>query len=52
MFSHIFIGVKDFDRAYRFYADLMALLGNAPRFCDRERRGTAGNRIRNRVRCS
>jgi lactoylglutathione lyase len=35
--SHIFIGVKDFDRAYRFYAELMALLGNSPRFCDRER---------------
>ncbi len=37
MLSHIFIGVKDFERAYPFYADLMALLGNAPRFCDRER---------------
>ena len=27
MFSHIFIGVSDFDRAYSFYAPLMALLG-------------------------
>jgi lactoylglutathione lyase len=37
LFSHIFIGVKDFDRAYRFYAELMELLGNTLRFCDRER---------------
>ncbi len=37
MFSHIFIGVQDFDRAYRFYADLMQALGNPLRFCDRER---------------
>jgi len=37
LFSHIFIGVKDFDRAFDFYDRLMAVLGNAPRFCDRQR---------------
>ena len=37
MFSHVFVGVNDFDRAYRFYADLMEVLGNTLRFCDRER---------------
>jgi len=37
VFSHIFIGVKDFDRAYRFYAELMEVLGNTLRFCDRQR---------------
>ena len=37
MFSHIFVGVTDFERAYAFYAALMAVLGNEPRFCDRSR---------------
>ncbi|MDX2219367.1 MAG: VOC family protein [Burkholderiales bacterium] len=37
MFSHLFVGVTDFDRALAFYTPLMALLGNAPRFCDRSR---------------
>lgn len=37
MISHIFIGVKDFDRAFSFYTKLMALLGNTLRFCDRKR---------------
>jgi lactoylglutathione lyase len=37
MFSHIFIGVSDFDRALRFYEPLMACLGIAQRFCDRSR---------------
>lgn len=37
MFSHIFIGVTDFDRALAFYTPLMSALGNAPRFCDRSR---------------
>ena len=37
MFSHVFVGVTDFDRAHRFYAALMSALGNPLRFCDRER---------------
>lgn len=37
MFSHLFVGVTDFDRALAFYEPLMAALGIAPRFCDRER---------------
>ena len=37
MFSHIFVGVSDFDRALAFYNPLMAVLGNSPRFCERER---------------
>lgn len=37
MFSHVFVGVSDFDRALAFYTPLMAALGIAPRFCDRSR---------------
>lgn len=37
MFSHIFVGVSDFERALAFYDPLMAALGIAPRFCDRTR---------------
>lgn len=37
MLSHLFVGVSDFERAYRFYGALMACLGNEPRFCDRSR---------------
>jgi lactoylglutathione lyase len=37
MFSHVFIGNADFERAYAFYAPLMSLLGIAQRFCDRSR---------------
>lgn len=37
MFSHIFIGTNHFDHALRFYTPLMEVLGNQPRFCDRER---------------
>lgn len=37
MFSHIFFGVSDFERAFAFYAPLMEALGNQLRFCDRER---------------
>ena len=37
MFSHIFIGVTDFERALAFYESLMPVLGIAPRFCDRSR---------------
>jgi lactoylglutathione lyase len=37
VFSHIFVGVKDFGRAFDFYAKLMEGLGNTLRFCDRER---------------
>ena len=37
MFSHIFVGVSDFERALGFYEPLMAALGIAPRFCERDR---------------
>ena len=37
MFSHIFIGVSDFDRALAFYNPLMTAPGIAPRFCERDR---------------
>lgn len=37
MFSHIFIGVSDFDRAFAFYSGLAAVLGVELRFCDRAR---------------
>lgn len=37
MISHIFIGITDFDRALSFYNPLMAALGIAQRFCDREK---------------
>ena len=34
MFSHIFVGVSDFDRALAFYRALMPVLGIQERFCD------------------
>ena len=34
MFSHVFIGIQDFDRAHRFYKALMDILGNELRFHD------------------
>jgi len=37
MFSHVFIGITDFDRAMAFYGPLMASLGIAQRFADRAR---------------
>lgn len=37
MFSHIFLGVSDFERALAFYAPLMEALGVEARFCDRTR---------------
>lgn len=37
MFSHIFVGISDFDRALAFYNPLMAALGVAPRFCESSR---------------
>lgn len=37
MFSHIFIGVRDFERALVFYRPLLAQLGLAERFVDRGR---------------
>jgi lactoylglutathione lyase len=37
MFSHVFVGVTDFERALGFYNPLMAALGAPPRFCDRQR---------------
>jgi catechol 2,3-dioxygenase-like lactoylglutathione lyase family enzyme len=37
MFSHVFIGIADFERSLAFYEPLMSLLGIAQRFCDRSR---------------
>jgi catechol 2,3-dioxygenase-like lactoylglutathione lyase family enzyme len=37
VFSHIFVGVSDFDRALAFYNPVMEALGIKPRFCDRSR---------------
>ena len=34
MFSHIFVGVSDFDRALAFYRAVMPVLGIRERFCD------------------
>lgn len=34
MFSHLFVGVVDFERALRFYRALMPVLGIQERFCD------------------
>lgn len=37
MFSHIFVSVKDFDRALNFYSEIMRVLGNEQRFCEPEK---------------
>jgi len=37
LFSHIFVGVKDFERALAFYRALMPVLGVQERFCDTRR---------------
>ncbi len=34
MFSHVTVGITDFDRALRFYVPVMARLGLEQRFCD------------------
>lgn len=34
MFSHVYIGTRDFDRALAFYRPLLTLLGVTERFCD------------------
>jgi catechol 2,3-dioxygenase-like lactoylglutathione lyase family enzyme len=37
MFSHVFVGVSDFERALAFYRALMPVLGICERFCEAER---------------
>jgi lactoylglutathione lyase len=37
VYSHLYVGVSDFERALAFYEPLMDCLGIAPRFCDRSR---------------
>ncbi|MBR7800518.1 VOC family protein [Undibacterium fentianense] len=37
MFSHIVVGITDFERALAFYRPLMAVLGITSRFCDPSR---------------
>lgn len=34
MFSHVFVGISDFDRALSFYTPLMAAIGIKQRFCE------------------
>jgi len=41
MFSHINIGINDFERQHRFYAGLMDILGHKLRFAEKEK-GWAG----------
>ena len=37
MFSHVFVGVRDFDRALAFYQPVLAVLGMTQRFVERDR---------------
>ena len=37
MFSHVFVGVSDFERALAFYNPLMKSVGIESRFCERSR---------------
>jgi catechol 2,3-dioxygenase-like lactoylglutathione lyase family enzyme len=37
MYSHVFVGVTDFERALAFYTPVMAALGQTLRFCEHER---------------
>jgi catechol 2,3-dioxygenase-like lactoylglutathione lyase family enzyme len=37
MFSHVFVGATDFDRALAFYRALMPILEITERFCEHER---------------
>lgn len=37
MFSHVIVGVTDFERALAFYRRLMPVLGIEERFCERDR---------------
>jgi lactoylglutathione lyase len=37
MFSHIFVGISDFERALAFYNPVMEALGVKQRFCDAQR---------------
>ncbi|MBU2237079.1 MAG: VOC family protein, partial [Gammaproteobacteria bacterium] len=43
MFSHIYYGVSDFERAYGFYSKLMTCLAMQERFCDRDKPWAAWN---------
>ena len=37
MFSHVYVGVSDFERALKFYRALMICLGHTEKFCELER---------------
>jgi lactoylglutathione lyase len=37
MYSHVMLGVSDFDRALAFYRQVLPALGLSERFCERER---------------
>lgn len=37
MFSHVFVGISDFERALRYYRPVMQALGLSERFCDDSR---------------
>ncbi|WP_028604431.1 VOC family protein [Ottowia thiooxydans] len=37
MFSHVFVGISDFDRSLNFYRQIFQVLGFKERFCDPEK---------------
>jgi catechol 2,3-dioxygenase-like lactoylglutathione lyase family enzyme len=37
VFSHVFVGVSDFERAFGFYSALMECIGAELRFCERDK---------------
>ena len=37
MISHVFVGVNDFDRAFKFYSVVMGELGHKLKFCEPEK---------------
>jgi hypothetical protein len=46
MFSHVFIGIGDFDRAFRFYSAFTEPLGLRLKFCDAEKPWAASGKWR------
>jgi hypothetical protein len=52
MLSHVFLGVSDFERAFRWHAAVMAALGNTLRFPMTRAPGPAGSLRRVAARSS
>jgi catechol 2,3-dioxygenase-like lactoylglutathione lyase family enzyme len=36
MLSHVFIGINDFERSFKFYSAIMQALGHTLKFCERD----------------